>query len=842
MPRIVDLRFVACAALAAALNGQSPSPLFRVLEEHVPYDFRPLAALDFDLDGDRDLLAREGVLLNDGNGRFAPTPISASLAYYLFFSLGIATPDLDGDGIDDLLVRAQVGSAPEQWYPFAAAYGGLTELTAAVPLTFFSRKQLAPFDYDGDGDDDLLAAGLPVPPGVAPIGPLLLLNSGNLGFTSAVAALPTTGGADFVAVGDFDDDGDLDVFVADLSTSAAKFHLRNGSTYALVSAPLPANLTHLAAGVSGDFDGDGVDDVVLRLENSPSAVTAAADVGLRCVGGTIVTTVESSVHALTSLTAFDLNGDGKLDRVQSINYGGGTAPKPSLEIRSGLPTNAATPAAPLLSFSDGPVAGLAFDADGDGDVDLLCQRAKRTPRVFYNDGAGGLHEARGDASFAVSGGGDTGTLADVIVGDFDGDGDEDLARFVAAGCPGAPFAVLENDGHGQFPPAAVPAGCVSVFPSKGLAADFDGDGRDDVFRIAQPSNVFAAYHRSLPGGGFSNALVATELGIVTDFVVGDLDDDGDVDAAACFIGTNLLVRYVNDGAGSFARVALAVSAGPTGLRIADMNGDDVVDFVVAAAAGVVVVDGATQTSTTAVAGFAAARAEVGDLDGDGDPDLLVDGTPYLLQGGAYVGQPTLAGFVPPIAGPALPQALLDVDGDGDLDALAYTAVWRNASGVFSGPEPVPFPTVNVIQIVQTGFMPFYRAADFDRDGDVDLLDPTGRLIANISRHLSRGAPAAINRVGTLDVCGPPLQPFALFASASAFQQHPYVVPGWGNLFLVPDAAVYVGTWSFDANAGFGVPFAVPNVPALVGLDLYWQAILPFAGRITNVERTRILSL
>jgi hypothetical protein len=847
MHRPIGFRFLALTALAAALRAQSPSPLYRVLEEHVPYDFRPLAASDVDVDGDQDLLCREGVLLNDGTGRFVPASVSPTLVSVLFYALAVAKPDLDGDGNDDLLVKATAAGGSVQWFAYVATPGGLVAATTAFPST--APVHFAPLDFDGDGDDDLLVGGAPT--ALPPDGTQLWENQNGVAFAPLLGALPSTGAGfvnPYVAVGDFNGDGDVDAFRADAGLGLAHFFLRTGPTFAVSTIPLPGGATWLSGAVAGDFDGDGADDVVLHVTSFATTPELSFDVGLRCVGGTAVAAVEASAHGAAGFAALDLNGDGALDRAFSPAAPVSVAPQPSLEVRSGLPANAAAPTTPIFGAHDGPVADFAFDADGDGDLDLLCTRAARTPRVFYNDGAGGLHEARGDASFAVTvyavaAFGPRPSTSDVVVGDFDGDGDADLARFVVAGCSEAPFAVLRNDGHGRFPPGAVPTGCLGAFPSLGLAADFDADGRDDVFRIAQPSSAIAAFHRSLPGGGFASASVATETGTVSDLVVRDLDGDGDVDAAACFVGADLLVRYLNDGTGTFSRSALGVPTGPTGLRVADLNDDGVPDFVLATSVGVVVVDGASSTTSTAVAGPLLERAEAGDLDGDGDADLLVDGTPYLQgAGGTFAAQTPLASFPVANAGPTLPQALLDVDGDGDLDALAYGALWRNVGGQFGGPEPVPFPTVNINQIAQTGFMPFYRAADFDRDGDVDLLDPTGRLLANISRHLSRGAPAAIGRVGTLDVCGPPLQPFALFASANAYPQHPLVVPGWGNLFLVPESAVYAGAWNFDANAGFGVPFAVPNVPALVGLDLYWQAILPFAGAFTNVERTRILSL
>lgn len=242
----------------------------------------------------------------------------------------------------------------------------------------------------------------------------------------------------------------------------------------------------------------------------------------------------------------------------------------------------------------------------------------------------------------------------------------------------------------------------------------------------------------------------------------------------------------------------------------------------------------------------------------------MDGVPWLQTGPVFAPLPalpgfpqpgaTLGGFVyawPPVGagpppanpGPALPQALFDADGDGYLDVLAYGSLWRGGPGAtFAGPEPVPFPTMTIAQIPETGFMTFYRRGDFDRDGDTDLLDPFGRLVSNVSRQLSRGRPAAAGRTGSLIVGGPSFGTVELFASTAAFAQNPIAVPNYGNVFLVPAAAVYVATIALPADGVFEATFAVPAAPGLVGLDLYWQAVLPVAAKITNVERTTILSL
>jgi hypothetical protein len=844
MPRHRVLDVALCAACCGALAGaQAPSALFRAVEEHVPHDFRPLLALDVDVDGDLDLVAREGVALNDGSGRFAPTSVAAPLASLLFFAVGYVDADLDGDGDRDLLVTAPNGTFTGAIAAYASTPAGLAPMAIALPPA--APGMLVRYDYDGDSFDDVLVAG---PPSLfPPSGLQLWTNAGGAALTPAAGAFPATGGApSFLAAGDFDGDADTDAFEIDLQTGVVRFHLRDGPAFFDSTAPLPAGPFTLMHGTSGDFDGDGAADVAFRMTGGLGPFTTYYDVGARCVGGFPSTTFDLATGPSDGYVAFDLDGDGVLDRAVTVVSPPGAAPAAAtLEIRTGVPGVDAADSRLLHSDPTGPAVRLAFDADGDGDRDLLCQRAIATPRILYRDQTGSLHEPRSDVFFAVRGPLTAPLTADVVVGDFDGDGDADLARFASATCAAAPFATLSNDGRGRFPPPPSDASAcvVAQATAKALAADFDGDGRDDALRVVQTGTLSATLYLSLPGGGFSSTPVGTESNVVSDFTVHDDDLDGDPDLVLCLTAPNAFVRYRNVGGGAFVRVATPLPGTPSEICVADLDQDGIVEYVVATSLGTFAIAPATGAATLVAPG-SYQRLDVGDFDGDGDADLLQDGTPFVRQAdGQYVAQPPLPGFPQPNAGPPLPQGLFDADQDGVLDALAYGALWRGVAGAgFAAPETVPFPSIGLAQTPQVTFMPFYRVADFDRDGDPDLLDPTGRLLANLTRHLALGRPAAIGRTATLEGFGPPLQPLELFAAPVAFAANPIPLPGWGNLFLPPAAAIYVGAFSFGADGAFSLPLPVPDLPALVGLDVHWQAVLPVAGALTNAETTTILSL
>ncbi|MEM7245826.1 MAG: FG-GAP-like repeat-containing protein [Acidobacteriota bacterium] len=207
-------------------------------------------------------------------------------------------------------------------------------------------------------------------------------------------------------------------------------------------------------------------------------------------------------------------------------------------------------------------------------------------------------------------------------------------------------------------------------------------------------------------------------------LLADFDGDGDLDALLPGHPTNSLWR--NDGSGSFTQEPLA-SIGHWA-AVGDIDGDDDLDYIAAReGAGNVVWHNDGSGSFTAGQSFVASlRATLGDLDGDGDLDLWVgiyaqpdqvwlnDGTGVFTDTGQSLSN-----------GPGLPEnrtqdtALVDIDGDDDLDAIVVTGesnathlntIWLNdGTGVFTAFGDLG--AINGRAIV---------AADFDGDGDADV--------------------------------------------------------------------------------------------------------------------------
>ena len=253
------------------------------------------------------------------------------------------------------------------------------------------------------------------------------------------------------------------------------------------------------------------------------------------------------------------------------------------------------------------------DLDGDGDQDVVGQNG-----VHLNDGNGIFTNTNQN----LQGG------ATVSIGDLDGDGDLDLMQ----GVNYAQNRLWFNDGAGNFTNSGQQLGAGSALGIE--FGDFDGDGDLDAFMAINgfPSNelwindgngIFANSGQNI--GGFTSS---------HDVSVGDVDGDGDLDAVVSneYNGTGTRI-WLNDGDGNF-------------------------------------VGSGQQLDTN----FRGRTTELGDFDGDGDLDLFIvilwnGSSIYLNDGnGNFSDSGQRLNFVNDIRARRVEGgAVADVDGDGDLD-------------------------------------------------------------------------------------------------------------------------------------------------------------------------------
>ncbi|MBZ0268170.1 CRTAC1 family protein, partial [bacterium] len=227
---------------------------------------------DYDLDGDLDvylanILAGENRLLrNDGAREFADvtvTPLTNGNP-----TEGVAWGDYDNDGDPDLFVQGP-WSNPNMLLRNDGAAGFADVATGLLLGAGKSGRGAAWADYDNDGDLDLFLANEYTDQSQ------LLRNDGAAGFSDATGGVLDQGGQAFgCGWGDYDNDGWLDLYVAMYGEPILKpnklFHNEGDGTFTDVAMPGVTDSSQTLAAAWADYDGDGDLDLYCADYETPS--------------------------------------------------------------------------------------------------------------------------------------------------------------------------------------------------------------------------------------------------------------------------------------------------------------------------------------------------------------------------------------------------------------------------------------------------------------------------------------------------------------------------------------------------------------------------------------------
>ena len=332
-------------------------------------------------------------------------------------------------------------------------------------------------------------------------------------------------------------------------------------------------------GTVADFDGDGYPDLVVAnsTSNNLTVLRGSGTGGFSPFPGHAP---YQTGAAPFSVAVADFNGDGNLD-LATANYGGFNV---TVLLGDGKGGFNEAPRSPF-PVGAGPFSIAVGDFNGDGKPDLaVANNLSNNVTVLLGNGTGGFSPAPGSPFPTLV----TGTYfpASIVVGDFDGDGKQDLAIAVSNTSGANAIAVLRGNGSGQFSPfpgSPYQVGSGYLSSDSIVVADFDGDGILDL-AVANQADGSVTVLRGNGTGGFARfplSPFAAGAGPVA-IAVSDFNGDGFPDIAATSSGS--LVVLFGNGAGGFSTVANG--ADPVGgnapfLVVGDFNQDGMPDVAVA---------------------------------------------------------------------------------------------------------------------------------------------------------------------------------------------------------------------------------------------------------------------
>jgi hypothetical protein len=462
-------------------------------------------------------------------------------------SNGIATADLNGDGIKDIAMANNASSTVSVLIGTGAGHykDAVNYATGTNPYDIVAG------DFSGDGKIDLATADF----GANKVS--ILVNKGTGTFTTHVE-YSIGFGVQALTAADFNGDGRLDIATANYSanTTSVLMNLGTGTFAPTVNYYAGSGPNDV---VSADFNGDGKADLAVA-NNAASTISIFTNSGT----GTFAPKVDYPAGAgAYGINTADFNGDGKADLVTTNS----TASTVSVFLGDGSGSFASK-----VDYATGtdPLSVTTADFNGDGKADLaVTNNTDSTVSVLLGDGSG-VFGAKTD--YATDYGPDA-----IVASDLDADGRIDLAT---VGYLYASASILTNGSGVTASPVDVGAALAASNTAATISANQAFRLRLNVAvagsTVASAGQSFKLQYAPMTTScdlAFTNTPSSAYSDVTSASTIGYYDNANAVNGSSFVAnandptdGSNPLIRqtYQESGTSSFAN-ASAITAGQDGM-------------------------------------------------------------------------------------------------------------------------------------------------------------------------------------------------------------------------------------------------------------------------------------
>jgi hypothetical protein len=378
------------------------------------------------------------------------------------------------------------GTSGEFWggdlFVSSMAFPQFTRISSGQHVTSGGPSQAVSWaDFDLDGYPDLVVTNMLYPAGCDN---WLYDNDGTGSFQELEASsVSSDGGASRAATwGDYDNDGDPDLYISNLlSNTNFLYNNDNGTFTRVVGSPATNNPASSTSASWVDYDNDGNLDLFvssygpnLLYRNDGSEFVRVLD------AGPIVTDNFDSYTAVWS----DYDNDGWTDLFVAVVGEGSPNKNNHLYRNNGDGTFSSISGQPIVTDGGASIGASWGDFDNDGDQDIFVSNPGLANNYLYRNDGDGTFSKITQGSIVT----DVGYSMGSAWGDYDNDGDLDLfvSNYVY-GSSGVNF-LYNNDGTGNFDRVVGEAIATYTTGSIGAAwSDFDRDGDLDLF-VANSQN------------------------------------------------------------------------------------------------------------------------------------------------------------------------------------------------------------------------------------------------------------------------------------------------------------------------------------------------------------------